>query len=683
MFAVFFVLTMATLFMGVEIKGATRWISVGPLSLQPSEFVKPAFAVVSAWLFSRQHAARGAGQFFPGYPLAIVLFLAVIGVLMMQPDFGMTFVCTAIWFAEFFLAGLPIVFVLGLAVMGVGGLVGAYFVFPHIASRIDRFLDPASGDTYQVDRSLEAFINGGLTGTGPGQGTVKLSLPDAHADFIFAVAGEELGLAATLAIVALFGFIVLRGFTRAMKDTDLFVVLAVGGLLTQFGLQALVHMGSSLHLLPAKGMTLPFISDGGSSLLALGIGTGMALALTRTRFRNERRAMTAVSKMSQSPLVVLAAGGTGGHMFPAEALARALLARDIAVALVTDRRGQALGDAVPNVQTYRIRAGRLSRGTVARLRAVAEMGSGFLEARRLMRELNPAVVVGFGGYPSIPTVAAAAARKIPIVLHEQNALLGRANRRLATRASAIATSFASVAYLPEGLTAEMTGNPVRPGILAVRDAPYPAPSLDGKLAILVMGGSQGAHIFSEVVPVAMARLPEPLRARLSIVQQCRPEDIDEARAAFAAAGVEAELSTFFTDMPIRLASCNLAITRSGASTVAELGVTGRPAILVPYPFATDDHQKANAEAFAEGGGAWVVGQRAFTPELLAQRLETLLALPDALVRAAAGAHNAGRPDAAERLANLVTAQIQSREGTMRRPFEKPAARREPFLEAAE
>jgi cell division protein FtsW len=284
MFIVFFFLTALTLVAGSEIKGATRWVGVGPLTLQPSEFLKPAFAVVSAWLFARQHAARADGVFFPGYFLAIAAFLAVVGVLMLQPDFGMTFVCTAIWFAEFFLAGLPIVFVLALAVMGVGGLVGAYFIFPHIASRVDRFLDPASGDTYQVDRSLEAFIHGGLTGTGPGQGSVKLSLPDAHADFIFAVAGEELGLAATLFIVALFGFIVLRGFARALKDTDLFVVLAVGGLLTQFGLQALIHMGSSLHLLPAKGMTLPFISYGGSSMLALGMGTGMALALTRTRF---------------------------------------------------------------------------------------------------------------------------------------------------------------------------------------------------------------------------------------------------------------------------------------------------------------------------------------------------------------------------------------------------------------
>jgi cell division protein FtsW len=283
-FMIFFLLTALTLVAGHEVKGATRWVGVGPLSLQPSEFLKPAFAVVSAWLFAKQHSARAAGEVFPGNLLAIVLYLAVVGVLMLQPDFGMTFVCTAIWFGEFFLAGLPIVFVLALAVLGVGALVGAYFIFPHIASRIDRFLDPASGDTYQVDRSLQAFVHGGLTGTGPGQGSVKMLLPDAHADFIFAVAGEELGLAATLFIVALFGFIVLRGFARALKDSDLFIVLAVGGLFTQFGLQAIVHMGSSLHLLPAKGMTLPFISYGGSSMLALGLGTGMALALTRTRY---------------------------------------------------------------------------------------------------------------------------------------------------------------------------------------------------------------------------------------------------------------------------------------------------------------------------------------------------------------------------------------------------------------
>lgn len=363
-----------------------------------------------------------------------------------------------------------------------------------------------------------------------------------------------------------------------------------------------------------------------------------------------------------APLIVLAAGGTGGHMFPAEALARALIARGVRVALITDRRGEAFGDSLPAVPVYRIRAGRLGRDTLVRLRAVLDMGLGWLDARRLLRSLAPAAIVGFGGYPSIPTVIAASNHRIPIVLHEQNALLGRANRRLATRARAVATSFAKVALLPDGVGATMTGNPVRPGILAVRDRSYAAPGADDRVSLFVMGGSQGARVFSEVVPAAMALLPEPLKARLAIVQQCRPEDLDTARTAFAAAGVEAELSAFFTDVPDRLAASHLVIARAGASTVAELGVAGRPAILVPYPFATDDHQTANAERFAEGGGAWVIGQRGFKPETLAQRIETLLALPDTLARAASAARDAGSPDAAERLASLVMSQIAAPAG---------------------
>jgi cell division protein FtsW len=270
---------------GVEIKGARRWIHFGGLSVQPSEFLKPAFAVVCGWVFSRRHVIGLAA-----YGIATGLYLLVALLLLLQPDLGQTVVVTAIWVGEFFLAGLPIVLVVGLVVTGVCGIVGAYFIFPHVQSRIDRFLNPASGDTYQIDRSLEAFANGGILGTGPGQGKIKLLLPDAHADFIFAVAGEELGLIATILIVGLFAFVVLRGFSRVLKESDLFILLAASGLLIQFGLQALIHMGSSLHLLPAKGMTLPFISYGGSSLLALGIGTGMMLALTRRRFSpNEHR----------------------------------------------------------------------------------------------------------------------------------------------------------------------------------------------------------------------------------------------------------------------------------------------------------------------------------------------------------------------------------------------------------
>jgi len=385
------------------------------------------------------------------------------------------------------------------------------------------------------------------------------------------------------------------------------------------------------------------------------------------------------ARKAAPPLVVLAAGGTGGHMFPAEALARTLQERGVRVALVTDTRGQAFGDALPEVDVHRIHAGRLGRDLMVRVRALLDMGLGWVEARSLLVKLQPAAVVGFGGYPSIPTVIAAAMRKIPVVLHEQNALLGRANRRLASRARAIATSFVRVARLPEGVSAVPTGNPVRPGIISVRDRPYTKPEAGGQFSIFVMGGSQGAHVFAEVIPAAMALLPDPLKPRIRVVQQCRPEDLELARAEFARSGVEAELSSFFTDVPERLAACHLVIARAGASTVAELGVAGRPAILVPYPFATDDHQAANAEAFAESGGAWVIGQRAFKPETLAQRIETLMALPDTLARAAAAARAAGLPDAAGRLADLVVAQIRA-SGASMGPFD-PSPRG--FMEAAE
>ena len=363
-----------------------------------------------------------------------------------------------------------------------------------------------------------------------------------------------------------------------------------------------------------------------------------------------------------APLVILAAGGTGGHMFPAEALARALIARNIRVALLTDQRGQAFGENLPSVEVHRIRASRLPRYALDRLRAVIEMGLGGLEARKLLRGLSPSVVVGFGGYPSIPTVFAASLAKIPIVLHEQNALLGRANRRLASRAQAIATSFAKVAHMPATAHTVLTGNPVRPGVLAVRDIPYAEPAADGPLSILVTGGSQGARIFSEILPAAMALLPPELKVRVKIVQQCRPEDIETVTAEYRTAGIDAELSTFFNDVPARLAACHLAITRSGASTVAELGVAGRPAILVPYPFATDDHQTSNAEAFAQTGGAWVVSQRILTPKLLADRIVGLAAHPDTLARAAEAARQEGRPDAADSFAELVISQIGARAG---------------------
>lgn len=272
-----------TLLTGEEIKGATRWVTLAGLSIQPSEFAKPTFAVIIAWMLSEQRLKVD----FPGRLIAIALYLVTAALLLLQPDVGMTLVISAVWFVEFFLAGLSVVWVLLFMVVGFSGLVGAYFTFAHVASRIDRFLDPSAGDGFQVATALQAFHSGGLLGRGPGEGRVKEILPDAHTDFIMAVAGEEFGLLLCLVVVGLFGFIVLRGFARTLATENLFVMLATSGLLAQFGLQALINLASTLHLMPTKGMTLPFISYGGSSMLALALGMGMVLALTRKRYGQE------------------------------------------------------------------------------------------------------------------------------------------------------------------------------------------------------------------------------------------------------------------------------------------------------------------------------------------------------------------------------------------------------------
>jgi cell division protein FtsW len=271
--------TALTLVAGAEYKGARRWLSLAGLSVQPSELLKPTFAVFTAWLFSMQRLQ----PHFPGNFIAIVSYIAVAGLLVLQPDLGMTGVVTAVWFVQFFVSGLRIFWIAALGAAGIAGLVGAYVALPHVNTRINSFLDPASGDTYQIDRALEAFMNGGLLGRGPGEGTVKASLPDAHSDFIFAVAGEEFGMITCLVIIVLYAFIVLRGFARVLEVDNLFVLLATVGLATGFGLQAFVNMASTLSMIPTKGMTLPFISYGGSSLMALAFGMGMLLALTRRR----------------------------------------------------------------------------------------------------------------------------------------------------------------------------------------------------------------------------------------------------------------------------------------------------------------------------------------------------------------------------------------------------------------
>ncbi len=270
--------TAATLLFGQEVKGATRWLYLAGLSVQPSEVLKPAFAVVSAVLIAAGRLQPGV----PGYSLATALMAGCAALLLLQPDVGMTLMIAGTWGVQLFLVGLPLVLVGAIGLVAAAGGIGAYFTFDHVRIRIDHFLDPASGsDGFQVARALEAFRTGGLFGIGPGEGQVKGVLPDAHADFILAVAGEEFGVIVCLALVGLYAFVVLRGFARAIRKDDLFVVLAAAGLLAQFGLQALINMASTLHLIPPKGIPLPFVSYGGSSTLALAWAIGMVLALTR------------------------------------------------------------------------------------------------------------------------------------------------------------------------------------------------------------------------------------------------------------------------------------------------------------------------------------------------------------------------------------------------------------------
>jgi len=362
--------------------------------------------------------------------------------------------------------------------------------------------------------------------------------------------------------------------------------------------------------------------------------------------------------------IVIAAGGTGGHMFPAQALAGALAERGRDIVLVTDRRGAEYGGAIADT-VLTVSAGTVSgRGLPGRLMGLGQIAFGAIQAHGILRRLAPAGVVGFGGYASVPTMLAATRIGLPTVIHEQNAVLGRANRLMAPRVRAIAAAFAETAQLcpADRAKAEHTGNPVRAAIAALAERPYPAPERGGPLSLLVIGGSQGAVVMSEVVPAALAALPEELRARLEVVQQCRADDLDETRETYRAAGIAAELADFFDDLPARLAKAQLVIARAGASTVAELTSAGRPAILVPYPSAADDHQSANARAIELAGGGWTMPQPTFTPDALASRIESFLIAPPRLIDAAMKARSIGVPEAATRLADLVERRMPANGG---------------------
>ena len=356
----------------------------------------------------------------------------------------------------------------------------------------------------------------------------------------------------------------------------------------------------------------------------------------------------------KAPLVLLAAGGTGGHLFPAEALALALARRGIAVELATDRRAAHFdfpARAVHVIPSATLRG----RGPLSVLRTAALLTFGTMKARRLLGRTRPAVVVGFGGYPTVPPLMAAAIRGIPTVLHEQNGVMGRANRMLASRVTRIATGFPVLKNLDAALQEKtvFTGNPLRPQVIDVAATPFVPPAADGMLRLLVFGGSQGAHVMAEIVPAAVALMAPDIRARLAIVQQARAEDLDSVRSRYAQIGVNVECAPFFSDLPARMAAAHLVVSRSGASTVAELSAIGRPSILVPLPHALDQDQAVNAGVLESAGGGIRIVQDDFTPARLCSEIVALAGDPDQLARMAAAAKSAATLDAAERLADVV------------------------------
>jgi UDP-N-acetylglucosamine--N-acetylmuramyl-(pentapeptide) pyrophosphoryl-undecaprenol N-acetylglucosamine transferase len=365
--------------------------------------------------------------------------------------------------------------------------------------------------------------------------------------------------------------------------------------------------------------------------------------------------MTSETPKGASRHFVLAAGGTGGHLIPAFALAAELHERGHHIALITDERGANIPGKPDFLTAHVLPAGRFGKNPLGWPAGISAVLDGRAMALRLFETFAPSAIVGFGGYPALPALLAATAAKLPSIVHEQNAVLGRVNRLLAGRVDAIATSYEQVARLKPKHAAKvhLVGNPVRAEVLALRASDFPAFTDESLLRILVTGGSQGARVLSEVVPDGLAMLPPALRQRLQVTQQCRPEDLEAVRARYAAHDIPAELGTYFEDMHERLAGAHLFIGRAGASTIAELTAVGRPAILIPLPIATDDHQAVNTREMTRAGGARMIRQEAFVPKELAKQIQAMAMNPASLANAAHCAFNCGRPDAAKDLADLV------------------------------
>jgi UDP-N-acetylglucosamine--N-acetylmuramyl-(pentapeptide) pyrophosphoryl-undecaprenol N-acetylglucosamine transferase len=354
--------------------------------------------------------------------------------------------------------------------------------------------------------------------------------------------------------------------------------------------------------------------------------------------------------------ILLVAGGTGGHLFPAEALAHELISRGWQVDLATDDRAERFAANFPARAVHPIASATFaSRNPVALAKAFWTIWRGVRQASALLRRINPAAVVGFGGYPTLPPLYAATRRKVPSLIHEQNAVMGRANKALAARVDAIAGGFLNPSQSKIGEKIVVTGNPVRPAVLEAAEAAYRAPDAGQPFRLLVFGGSQGAQFFSEAIPAAIALLPQEQRSRLKVTQQARAEDVAHVKSAFAVMAIEAEVSPFFTDMAKRIADAHLVVSRSGASTVSEIAVIGRPALLVPYPHALDHDQAANAAALAAAGGGEVHPQSTLSAQRLAELIGRMMEEPTRLAAMAGAAKSAGRPDAARLLADLTEA----------------------------
>ncbi|HEY2658138.1 MAG TPA: undecaprenyldiphospho-muramoylpentapeptide beta-N-acetylglucosaminyltransferase [Caulobacteraceae bacterium] len=365
-----------------------------------------------------------------------------------------------------------------------------------------------------------------------------------------------------------------------------------------------------------------------------------------------------MSSSHNGRLAVVAAGGTGGHLFPAQALAEALIARGWRVVLCTDERGVNYAASFPAEERIALAAATYKPGNpLGMIQAGLTILRGVLQAREAFKRLDPAVVVGFGGYPSLPALLAALSSGRRTVIHEQNAVIGRANKFLAGRVTTVACAFPTLLKAPASVSAraQVVGNPVRPEIRALADRPYEAPTEAGKIHLLITGGSQGARLLSELLPKAVAALPEALRGRLNVQQQTRAESMDGARSTYRNAMVQAEIAPFFRDMAGRLGAAHLVVGRAGASTCCELAVAGKPAILVPLKIALDDDQGQNARLLAEAGGAEIAREDVLTVDVMAKALETLMTNPERLARMAAAARSVARPDAAERLADVVEA----------------------------